>query len=426
MSQKMGFWSVVAIVIGSQIGSGIFLMPSSLAAFGGFGLLSWIITGTGAILLALIFAKLCQVLPKTGGPHAYVFKAFGKFWSFVIAWAYWLISWISSTAVIVAIIGYLTPVFNNDHPLLNFFIEVIILVVITLLNLRGVKFAGCAEFVFTVLKVLPLVLVPLAGLNLVNLEHFLPLNPTNSSTIVALNSAALITLWGFIGVESATTPAGSVEKPEKTIPKAIIVGTIGVALIYVFSSFVIMGIVPHDKLASCNAPYVEAANIIFGNGAWSIAVAFSAAIVCLGTLNAWILTSGQIALGAAQDKIFPKIFGKKNSNNAPVFSLVIATVGMVPLLALTMDKNLINQVNMIIDVSVTAFIIVYLICVLAFLKIMKDSNKLNFLNLMLGLMALIFCVWSLWASGFKTFLLCLSIFSTALPLYYFWHLKPKS
>lgn len=423
MIPKIGFWSVVSIVIGSQIGSGILLMPASLAAFGGIGLLSWGITASGAIFLALVFAKLCAEIPKTGGPHNYVFAAFGKFCSFLIAWAYWLISWISTTAVVLAIIGYLTPIFNNHDPLLNFGLEVVILLCITGLNLKGIKVAGNAEFIFTVLKVVPLILVPIAGLYVIKLDHFIPLNPTAQPTLQVLNAAALLTMWGFIGVESATTPAGSVENPKKTIPKAIVIGTIIVAIVYIFSSFVIMGVVPPKILMNCKAPYAEAAAIIFGKGGWSLFISLAAAIVCLGTLNAWILISGQIALGAAQDKLFPQIFAKKNQANAPVFSLMMASLGIIPLLGLTMDHNLINQVNQIIDISVTAFLIVYAFCVLSFFKIMSKKQNLSPINLILGVLALMFCLWSLWASGIKTLGLACLIFATGLPFYYVWHCK---
>ncbi len=420
LGKKIGFWSVTSLVIGSQIGSGILLLPASLAKFGAIGLTSWLITSTGALFLALIFSKLCSKIPKTGGPHAYIAAAFGDRAAFYAAWTYWVISWLSTPAVLIAIVGYLNPLLGNADPLTNLFLEILILFSITLLNLSGVGTAGRAEFVFTLLKVIPLLIVPLAGITFINKNNFIPFNPTGESTFTALNSAALLTLWGFIGVESATTPAGSVEKPAKTIPTAIVVGTAVVALVYILSSFVVMGIISPRELEQSKAPFADAATLIF-SGHWGMVVSMAASIVCLGTLNAWILTSGQIALGAATDGYFPRFFSVKNKKGAPKWSLIISSLGIVPFLIITMDENLINQVNKIIDISVTAFLFVYTFCVLSYLKIFCHFDKFNFINLRrlcIAIIALIFCGWALWSSGIKVVSLAMLVTLSGIPVYF--------
>lgn len=419
--QKIGFWSVASLVAGSQIGSGIFLLPASLAVFGAIGLTSWLITATGAILLALVFARLCKAIPKTGGPHAYIEAAFGVNIAFFSAWTYWLISWISSTAVIIAIVGYLSPFIGETSPVMILLLEIGILLMVMSLNLLGVKAAGRAEFIFTLLKFLPLVVVPVAGFYFINVEHFVPFNPTGNSTIGALNAAALLTLWGFIGVESATTPAESVVNPSKTIPRAIVLGTVIVAAVYMLSSFVIMGILPPQVLAQSKAPFADAASLIFG-GNWYLFISIAGAIICLGTLNAWILTSGQIALGAAKDGFLPRLLSVQNKQGAPVYSILISTFGMIPILALTLDKNLINQVNKIIDISVTAFLFIYVLCVLSYLKLFLRSGLTQAVNkkvLAIGLGALLFCGWALWSSGLTMVSLALLITLSGVPVY-FW------
>lgn len=417
--RKIGFWSVTSLVAGSQIGSGIFLLPASLALYGAVGLTSWLITASGAMLLALVFARLCSKIPKTGGPHTYIEAAFGKNAAFYSAWTYWVISWMSTAAVVIAIVGYLTPILGNTNPIVNLVLEIIILISITYINLLGVKVAGRAEFIFTILKVLPLLIVPIAGISLINMEHFTPFNPTNETTFSALNAAAILTLWGFIGVESATTPAGSVVNPKKTIPRAILLGTLLVAIVYIVSCFVIMGIIPPHILAQSKAPFAEATHIILG-GNWSLVVSLAASIVCLGTLNAWILTSGQIALGAANDGHFPKFFNKTNKNGAPSLSLIISSIGIIPLLVLTMDSNLVNQVNSIIEISVTAFLFVYTMSVLSYLKLFSkvgESTTRSTLTFIIGIGALIFCGWALWASGLKMVGLATLITLSGIPIY---------
>jgi APA family basic amino acid/polyamine antiporter len=401
--KKMGFWAVTSLVIGSQIGSGIFLLPANLSKFGAVGLASWIITATGALLLALVFAKLCAKIPKTGGPHTFIEAAFGKSAGFFSAWTYWVISWLSTPMVVISVIGYLSPLWGDLKPLTNLTLEIVIILFVMSLNLSGVRSAGRAELVFTLLKLLPLIIVPIAGLFFINSDYFLPFNPTNHSTLHALNGAALLTLWGFIGVESATTPADSVITPQKTIPRAIIAGTLVVALVYILGSFAIMGIVPPDVLSHSKAPFADAAQIIFG-GNWHLIISVAASIVCLGTLNAWVLTSGQIALGAAYDGHLPRFFTIKNATGSPKWGLIISCLGMVPILVLTLEQDLITQVNTIIDISVTAFLFIYVCSALSYLKLFwknKTSGRIDLKSVLIGLGALLFCLWALIASGIK-------------------------
>lgn len=418
-SQKMGFWSVTSLVAGSQIGTGIFLLPMSLAAFGAAGLSSWLITATGAILLALVFARLCAHYPKTGGPHTFIETAFGRSFGFFSAWTYWVISWLSSTLVVISIVTYLTPVFGHLHPITTLLLELSFLAFITGLNLSGVRSAGRVEFFLTLLKLLPLLLVPIAGLFFFNPSHFTPFNPTSESTIDVLNAAALLTFWGFVGVESATTPADSVENPKKTIPRAVITGTLIVAVVYMFSSTMIMGIVPPEVLAHSKAPFADAAQIVFG-GNWYLLISIAASIVCLGTLNAWVLTSGQIALGAASDGHLPQIFTIKNSNGAPKWALIISACGMIPVLILAMNQNLVSLVNFTIDVSVTAFLFIYTLSVLSYLKLFwrnSQTGVLSITGILIGSGALLFCGWALYSSGIQMIALASLITLTGIPFY---------
>lgn len=410
--KKMGFWAVTSLVAGSQIGTAIFLLPASMASFGPAGLCSWLVTATGAMLLAFCFAGLCSRIPKTGGPHAFIETAFGKTLGFFSAWTYWIISWLSTPMVVFSIVSYLTPLLGNLHPVVILTLELSILAMVTAINLRGVRSAGQVEFVFTVLKLLPLLLVPVAGLFVFEPSYFVPFNPTTESTFSVLNSAALLTLFGFIGVESATAPADSVENPQKTIPRAIITGTLLVAVVYIFSSVVIMGVVPREALMASKAPFADAAQYIFG-GNWHLVISLAASIVCLGTLNAWVLTSGQIALGAANDGHLPEIFTKKNAQGAPKWGLIVSSLGMTPVLFITMNQDLISQVNFIIDVSVTAFLFVYIVSVLSYIKLFWQNGK----NLALGLGALAFCSWGLYSSGIMMVALASLITLTGLPVY---------
>lgn len=396
MSQKIGFWAVFALVAGSQIGSGVFMQPASLAPYGIYSLLGWLISGTGAVALALVFSWLCNKLPKTGGPCVYVQEAFGPIAGFFTGWTYWVISWVSTTVLFVASVGYLTPLLNHPSAMVQLGLELGLLFFLTWLNLRGVVAAGRAEFILSLLKVIPLIIMPAVALFYFDLNNFTIDQTKTTSTDASslLSSVALLTLWGFIGLETATTAAGSVINPKKTIPRAIVLGTASVAILYFFNSMAIMGLLPGSVLAISKAPYADAAQAVFG-GSWHLMVSAIASIVCIGTANAWTLSAGQAALGLAQDGLLPSFFAKTNKNGAPIVGLLTSCIGIVPILILTANENLVAQINMIIDFSVTAFLYVYLACVFAFFKLIRKSSERPIMYICAGVIGLLFCLWVL-------------------------------
>ena len=413
---KIGFWSVLALVVGSQIGSGVFMLPASLAPFGIYGTLGWLISAGGAISLAVVFAELCGRFPKTGGPHVYIEHLLGKDVAFFAGWTYWVVSWMSTTAVIVASISYLAPFLGNQDSSIYLLLEILLLITICVLNLFGVGAAGRVEVIFTALKFLPLFIVPVVAIfsfDYNNLMVSKEIDELVDSSILA--KAALLTLWGFIGIESATTSAGSVSNPKKTIPRAVVAGTLIVAFIYIFNNIAIMGLIPGNILASSKAPYVDAASVMFG-GQWHLFISIAASIVCVGTLNAWVLVSGQISLGLAEDKMMPGLFAKKNRYNAPYASIIISCVGMVPLLVLTSNSSTANQVTTVIDFSVTSFLFIYLLCGLVNLSLaLKEKRIKSSLN---SLISLGFCGWVISETSLLT-LTVSSLFTVSGAVIYF-------
>jgi len=425
VQNKIGFWSVVSIVIGSQVGTGVFVAPMSLAPFGIYVIAGWILAGIGAIALSLVFASLCEKLPHTGGAHIYVQAAFGNAASFFIGWTYWVISWVSTVAVIKACIGYLTPIIGQQSKEIYLAMEIILLLIISYLNLKGASAAGQAEFILTLLKFIPLIVIPIFALPHFDLNNFVldeGINSLPASTI--LGHVTLITLWGFVGLECTTTAAGSVINPSKTIPKAILLGTSTVAVIYLLNSIGVMGIISGKELILSQAPYVDATNKIFGHH-MAIIISLISCIICIGTLNAWMLVSGQIALGLAESGLMPKIFAYRNQHEAPAFSIAMSALGMIPMLILTASSSFAQQVTTIIDVSVTAFLFVYLACCLAFFCLHLRSKTLNFAKLSFGLVATFFCLWVIFETPLITLLSASSFTICGVPLYFLWYRKQK-
>ncbi|MDN5247651.1 MAG: amino acid permease [Wolbachia endosymbiont of Tyrophagus putrescentiae] len=413
MSNKIGFLAIFALVISSQIGSGIFMLPISLAPYGIYSLTSWLISSAGAISLALVFALLCAKFPETGGPHAYVKHAFGPTAAFFTGWTYWVISWVSTTAVVVASVGYLTQLFHSD---MHLFLEILLLATITLINLRGITTAGYVELLLTIIKIAVLLLIPAIALFYFDKSNFVVSNEVSSLTLSQiLARSTLLTMWCFVGLESATAPAGSVNNPAKTIPRAIVFGTVCVAIIYFINSLTIMGLINGNDLVNSKAPYVDAIKIMLA-GNWHLGISIVAFIFCIGCLNAWVLASGQVALGLAEDKLMPKFFAKKNKHGSPFWGIITSSLGTLILLMLTSSNNFAEQITSIIDFSVVSFLFVYLICSLALIKLARFYHQL-----LIGIIAAAFCCWVISETS-MSILSVASLFTVSgIPMYLFWY-----
>lgn len=420
---KIGFWAVFSIVTGSQIGSSVFLAPTTLAPFGLYSILGLLISGIGAIALSFVFGYLCSSFPQTGGPHVYVKHNLGASAAFFTGWTYWVISWVSTTAVVITIAGYLAPLLQFKDSSSYFILELFILMLVTYLNLKSLSLVGVAEIILTILKFFPLLIISVISLQHFNLDNIV-VQPNVSEMPLSkiLGTVTMLTLWGFIGLETATTPAEAVHNPSKTIPRAIILGTISVVLIYLISSIAIIGLIPTNILMLSNAPYADAARILFG-GNWQILICIIATIICLGTLNSWMLTSGQILLGLAKDRFVPQILGACNKSGAPYVGILLSGSGIVPLLFLVMNDNIAKQIRDVIDISVTAFLFVYLVCSISFLKLLWTKKSSSIFSWFIGIMANSFCLWVLWETNIMIVLSSFLFVVSGVPMYFLWYKK---
>lgn len=375
-ARKLGLWMCTALVVGNMIGSGIFLLPAALAAYGPISIAGWLATSTGAILLALIFGRLARLVPKTGGPYAYSREGFGDFAGFLIAWGYWIALWAGNAAVAVAFagyLGYLIPAIG-DNPLAGLAAALGAIWLLTWVNARGVSEAGMVQLITTVLKLLPLLVIAAVGLAYVDPGNFTPVNVSEESNAAAVAACAALTLWAFIGLESATVPAGDVDEPERTIPRATIIGTSVAAIVYIMVTVVALGVLPTADLRTSTAPLADVATVMWGAlGGTFIAIA--ACISTFGTLNGFTLLTGQVPLGAARDNLFPPRFGRLSKAGTPVFALVVSNLLASVLIAMNFTKGLVDQFVFIILLATLATLVPYLFCALAELMIYITKGR---------------------------------------------------
>lgn len=359
----LGLVMLTALVVGNMIGSGVFLLPSALAKYGSISLLGWGFTAIGAILLALVFARLSHAMPATGGPYAFCREAFGDFIGFQTAYCYWVYAWIGNAAITVAFAGYLTHFFPTlvSDTTLRLVLMLVTVWILTGISMLGIWYAGIVQVVLTAIKVVPLLFVGIVGLFFFNPEHLIPFNAMPElSNVDAVMGAATVALWAFIGMESATIPAGNVENPRRDIPRATILGVVLVAVVYLLGSFSIMGVLSNDALQLSHAPYADAALKMFPSHRWvGGLVALGAAISCLGALNGWIMVQAQVPMAAAKDGLFPKIFGKTNKQGMPAIGLFISSSFISVLLVMSQSEHLVKQFEFIILLATTVVLIPY-------------------------------------------------------------------
>lgn len=405
LKRTMGLWMATALVVGNMIGSGVFLLPASLAAAAGpISIFAWVFTGIGAMLLALVFARMGHVFPRTGGPYAYARRAFGDFVGFQTAWGYWIAAWAGNAAITVAFVGYLAVFWPAlaDHNLLAALVGIGVIWLLTAVNALGVREGAQIQVVTTVLKFVPLAAIGIIGLFFVKGGNYTPFAPHGTGS--AISAAAPLTLWAFIGLESAAVAAGDVKDPEKTIPRATIIGTLLATIVYIVSTVAIMGIIPTDQLAQSTSPFADAAGQIFGGG-WDKVFAFVAMAATFGALNGWILLQGRVPLAAAEDGLFPRAFARVHGERrTPVFGLVVSSLLLTGLMLMNYTKGLVDAFTFVLLLATLTTLVpyAYAAAAQAYLYLTEPElfeRRLFVRDTLIATVAFAYSVWAITGSG---------------------------
>ncbi|WP_216207361.1 amino acid permease [Amycolatopsis aidingensis] len=419
----LGLWAATALVVGNMIGSGVFLLPSSLASFGAVSLLGWLFTSVGAVLLALVFARLGRRYPDVGGPYAYTRRAFGDFLGFQTAWGYWIAIWAGNAAIAVAFVGYLAhffPVLAGNR-LAAMLVALAAVWGVTAVNALGVRQGGIVQVVTTVLKLVPLLAVALIVPFFAEPANFVPFNASEQSGFGAVTAAAALTLWAFIGIESATVPAGDVREPRRTIPRATLIGTVLTAVVYVLGTIAVLGVVPRGVLTESTAPFADAAGSVFGGWA-GYAVAAGAVVAAFGALNGWVLLQGQVPLAAARDGLFPKAFARTSRTGTPVFGLVVSSVLVSVLMAMNYTATLVEQFTFVILLATLTTLVPYAYSAMAQLMLLlTDRERVTPRRLaghgLVAVLAFAYSVWAIAGAGYEVMAKGLLLLLAGMPVY---------
>lgn len=422
-NEKIGFWLSTSLVVGNMTGSGIFLLPAALAVYGGISIFGWLITLVGTIFLALVFSRLSKLITKAGGPYTYTREGFGDFAGFLVAWGYWISIWCGNAAISVAGVGYLSvfiPGLKNNS-LLSAGVAIGAIWLFTFINTKSIRRVGMVQLFTTVLKILPLILLGTLGFLFFDRSHFVPLNLSFDSNFDAITTTAALTLWAFLGIESATIPSDKVKDPAKTIPRATIAGIIIAAILYISSTIGVMGIVAPADLQNSAAPFADAAKLIWGNPA-SILIAIGASISCFGALNGWILLQGQIPMAAAKDKLFPPVFKLSSGKGIPVIGIIIASILATILVSVNYTKGLVKMFSFIIMLSTLSCLLPYLFSSISEIALLLNKKKSYNRKRLIGAIcisipAFLYSFWAITGLVYEVIIWGAVLLSAGIPVY---------
>lgn len=413
--RSLGLWMLIALVIGNIIGSGVFVLPAALAPYGAASLLGWAISLGGALMLALVYAWLAQIVPNYGGAYAYARRAFGDSAGFVAAWSYWVCVWSANAAIAVAFAGSLGSVWPaaTATPWRSALCALAALWICTAISLSGIREVGYTAIVTTSLKLVPLIVFGLLGLGWVHASAFHPFNASGLPLVNVASSVAALTLWAFLGLETATVPTGVVRDPQRTVPRATMIGIIIAGLATMLACTVVVGMLPADVLHASAAPMAEAARRVWGDWA-GLGIGVVATISCFGALNGWVLLQGQTTLAPALDGLFPKPFARLDKHDTPWFGLLLSSVLASALIASNYSRTLVALFTFTILLSTAATLLPYLITVLAWWRIDKHSSLWR---KAVALGALVFSIWALIGTGAETLMWGGVLLLAGLPIY---------
>ncbi len=401
--------------VGVMIGSGVFLLPAVLAPYGSVSFLGWLVTSVGAILIALVLGRLAGRTDRSGGFYIYGQEAFGELTGFVVGWSYWLSILFAVAAISVAFAGYAGAVIPalGANNVVQALVATTMIWAVTAINIRGVAEAASVQLVMTLLKIIPLLVIIGLGIVAGTPDNIPAFNPQQLPLGNALATTALLTMWAFIGIEAGTVPAGDVIDAKRTVPRAVVAGTLCVAALYIASTAAVMMLVPVEQLMVSEAPFADAAAKLGAFGGPMIAI--GALISTAGSLNGNILLSGQMPMAVARDGLAPKILADTNKGHAPMPALVMSSIFATLLLVLNYSNGLVSAFTFLISMSTLATLMPYAVSAVAELR---HSIKAARAWAVIAIIALIYAVVAMAGAGVQTLLWGAALIIAGLPVFY--------
>lgn len=421
--RQIGLWTCLALVIGNTIGTGVFLLPATLAPFGWNAMYGWAITIGGGLCLAYVFAMLARIQPDAGGPYDYIAAPFGPFAGFFVMWSYWISQWVTNAAISIGLVSYLAPFAPSffAQPSAGPLVAIGFVILMTAIALRGVRASGSIQIATTVLKLLPLFAVIVAVFAVLGSGDSSAATTQNvAATPIAgpaIAGSAALALWAMLGFESGTIPAGRVIDPRRNIFRATMIGTLLVGLVYLLVTFSVFLLLPSEVAAKSTAPLADLVGHVWGSNAAKIVAAF-AAISALGALNGWVFLQAEVPLVLAERGVFPAFFAQVNRQGVPVYGHAIGCTLSVLLIAMNLSSGLIGIYAFIVLLATVATLVLYLAGALAVLALVRRGQAAGSLLVATALAGATYSLWTFYGAGAEASGWGAVLLATGIPVYF--------
>jgi amino acid transporter len=323
-------WDLVAIAINGIIGAGIFGLPAKVfSLIGTYSLIAFVVCAAVVTLIILCFAEVGSRFDETGGPYLYAREAFGPTVAFEIGWLIWLArltAFAANCNLLVNYLGYFLP--SATDPVWRASIITIVVAVLATINVLGVRQAAIVSNVFTIGKLIPIIIFIAAGLFFLNPHAFtFGARPATG----AFSQAVLLLIYAFTGFEMAAIPVGEVRDPKKQLPPALLIAIVVVAVLYILIQIVCVGTLP--ELAQSQKPLADAGTRFMGTAGGAI-ISAGAIVSIVGNLNIVMLAGSRIPFAMAEQQQLPSFIATVHRRFATPHIAILITAGLMLLLTL--------------------------------------------------------------------------------------------
>lgn len=418
--RKLGFAMCVALVVGNMVGSGVFLLPASLAPLGWNSVYGWLATLAGTLCLTVVLSRLARDLGGGSGPFTYPCAAFGPGAGFVIAWSYWITTWVTNAALALAVIANLSVLWPSvAAAAVAPAVAVALIWLLVIVNCLGVRVAGDTQLVTTLLKLIPLfAAIAVAAWAISTGRVSLPAHDAVPVGLGAINAAATLALFPMLGFESAMAAGDRVEDPKRTIPRATLLGTAIVGIIYLLSCSAVTMLLPVASVTGSNSPFASFFSELISPEAGAL-VALFAAVAALGALNGFTLLQGELLLGPARNGMFPAWFAAENRFESP-YRMHLLSSGLATMLVLVnYTRGLAGLFQFMVLVTTSTTIIFYLAGTLAGMKLVREHRigaSRGFTAIAVA--GLVYSLWAFYGAGIEASLWSLAMTAVGVPIYF--------
>lgn len=371
---KMSVFELTLLTAINMMGSGIVMLPTKLAEVGTISILSWLVTAVGSLCLAYAFAK-CGMFSKRPGMGGYSEYAFGKSGNFMANYTYGVSLLFANIAIAITCVGYGASFLEVELTPIQVCIATIAVIwICTCSNFLGASITGKLSSFAVWCVIIPVLTLSVIGWFWFDPDLYVASwNPHNQPFFTAVGASISMTLWAFLGLESACANSNAIDNPEKNVPIAVMAATIGVAIIYIASTNIIAGIVPNEQLVASNAPFGLVFAHMFSPAIGKVVMGLLV-LSCAGSTLGWQFTIAKVFQQSAVDGLFPKVFARVNKYGAPIAGMIIITTIQTGFCLMTISPALFKQFNMLVDLAVVTNIMPYILSMAAVGVIMKQAK----------------------------------------------------